>query len=221
MNLPYGYTNKTHCEDGVVIKTYMGANARERYATELEIYQLLQGMTFMPDLIKYDETRLNILTKYIKNRHAQDLLDENGSDVMCAIGKLLRDLQEIQIESIDGTIRRGSEVLVHGDFGPQNVLLARDSFEIVGLVDWEWAHFGDKFEDIAWAEWLIRMHYEAKRPMIDALYDGFREMPVWETRHTFMIKKCEAILDFAKRDRNEQSITMWSKRIHRVRTFTE
>ena len=221
MNLPYGYTNKTHCEEGVVIKTYSGANANERYATELEIYQLLQGMPFMPELIEYDKVRLSILSRYVNNRHAQDLLEDYGPEVLFAIGKLLRDLQDVQIESINGIRRFGSDVLAHGDFGPQNVLVARDSFEIVGLVDWEWAHFGDKFEDIAWAEWLIRMHYKAKRHMIDALYDGFGEMPVWETRHTFMIRKCEAILAFAKDDRNEQSIAMWDERIKRVRAFTE
>ena len=39
-------------------------------------------------------------------------------------------------------------VLVHGDFRTGNFLVTPE--EITGIVDWEFAHFGDRHEDIAW-----------------------------------------------------------------------
>jgi aminoglycoside phosphotransferase (APT) family kinase protein len=33
------------------------------------------------------------------------------------------------------------QVLVHGDYGPSNVLLDPASFRVVAVVDWEWARF--------------------------------------------------------------------------------
>ena len=40
-------------------------------------------------------------------------------------------------------------MIVHGDFGPQNVLIAGDN--ISALLDWEFAHAGQPVEDLAWA----------------------------------------------------------------------
>jgi aminoglycoside phosphotransferase (APT) family kinase protein len=39
-------------------------------------------------------------------------------------------------------------VLVHGDCGPGNFLASRG--RVVGLIDWEFSHFGDAMDDLAW-----------------------------------------------------------------------
>ena len=39
-------------------------------------------------------------------------------------------------------------VLVHGDFRTGNFMATPE--EVTGIVDWEFAHFGDRHEDIAW-----------------------------------------------------------------------
>jgi aminoglycoside phosphotransferase (APT) family kinase protein len=39
-------------------------------------------------------------------------------------------------------------VLVHGDFRTGNFMVTET--EVTGIVDWEFAHFGDRHEDIAW-----------------------------------------------------------------------
>ena len=39
-------------------------------------------------------------------------------------------------------------VLVHGDFRTGNFMVTPE--EVTGIVDWEFAHFGDRHEDIAW-----------------------------------------------------------------------
>ncbi|WP_240355548.1 phosphotransferase family protein [Mycobacterium bourgelatii] len=39
-------------------------------------------------------------------------------------------------------------VLVHGDFQLQNLLV--DGSRLVAVIDWEWVHVGDAYEDLAW-----------------------------------------------------------------------
>ena len=39
-------------------------------------------------------------------------------------------------------------VLVHSDFNPKNIVVGLDRFEVVGLVDWEFAHAGSPYTDI-------------------------------------------------------------------------
>jgi tRNA A-37 threonylcarbamoyl transferase component Bud32 len=221
MNLPYGYTNSTRLENRIVVKTHSGADSQSRFLTELVMYQQLQDMSFMPELVGYDQDALTISTRYVESRHAQDLLEEYCDIVPFSLGKLARELQLVKIDTIVESKRNAPDVLVHGDFGPQNLLFAPESFSELYLVDWEWAHFGDRFEDIVWAEWMIRMHYDSNQQMIASLYKGFGIVPPWEARHELMIRKCENILDFAKRDDNTQAISTWIDRVAQVKSFKE
>jgi thiamine kinase-like enzyme len=221
MNLPYGYTNSTHLENRIVVKTYSGTSAQSRFLTELVIYQQLHDMPFMPELVDCDKDALTISTRYVESRHAQDLLEEYSDIIPFTLGKLARELQSVKIDTIVDSKRSKTDVLVHGDFGPQNLLFAPESFSEFYLVDWEWAHFGDRFEDIAWAECIIRMHYDSNQQMIASLYRGFGIVPPWEARHELVIRKCENILDFAKQDDNSQAISMWIDRVAQVKSFKE
>ena len=40
------------------------------------------------------------------------------------------------------------EVIVHGDFGPQNLLLSSDARDVPAVVDWEWCHLGSAGEGL-------------------------------------------------------------------------
>ena len=33
------------------------------------------------------------------------------------------------------------------------------TFALVAVLDWEWVHVRDPVEDLAWCEWIIRMHH--------------------------------------------------------------
>jgi tRNA A-37 threonylcarbamoyl transferase component Bud32 len=168
-----GYTNSTYLENQAVVKTYSGADAQDRFLTELAMYRQLQFISFMPELLSYDQDTLTIKTRHIADRHAQDLLEDHCDSVPLILGKLVRALQVIAIDTIGEQKGIASNVLVYGDFGPQNLLFAHGSFSEPCLVEWEWAHFGDKSEDISLAEWIIRMHYAASKQMIASLYKGF------------------------------------------------
>ncbi|MBP1823334.1 phosphotransferase family protein [Mycobacterium sp. OAE908] len=45
-------------------------------------------------------------------------------------------------------------VLVHGDCGPGNFLFDPETDRVTALLDWEFAHFGDPADDLAW--WAFR-----------------------------------------------------------------
>jgi aminoglycoside phosphotransferase (APT) family kinase protein len=57
----------------------------------------------------------------------------------------LVDLAEEAIESARGTRR---PVLVHSDFNTKNLLVDPESWELTGLLDWEFAHAGSPYADI-------------------------------------------------------------------------
>ena len=221
MKLPHGYTNNTYLVDKTVRKTYSGADAQNRFYTELTIYQKLQDESFMPQLLHYNEETFTIATRYIDTQHGQDLLKEHPIQVPFALGELAKQLQTVQLDAIGKQKRKKGQVLVHGDFGPQNVLFGQTSTSKPYLVDWEWAHFGDEYEDVAWAEWIIRMHYNANQQMLKSLHDGFGMVPPWKIRHSAMLRNCERILDFAKRDGNMAAISIWEARVVQVKSFIE
>ena len=78
----------------------------------------------------------------------QELLDEGrAAPVLEAAGRALRRLQD----QVPG--------LVHGDCGPQNLLLEPRTCDVVAVLDGEFAHQGEAVEDVARAEWIVRMHH--------------------------------------------------------------
>jgi aminoglycoside phosphotransferase (APT) family kinase protein len=48
---------------------------------------------------------------------------------------------------------------VHGDFGPNNILLNPATLTVTAILDWEWAHPGEALEDLAWGEWIVRSYH--------------------------------------------------------------
>ncbi|WP_339838236.1 phosphotransferase [Paenibacillus sp. FSL R7-0272] len=50
----------------------------------------------------------------------------------------------------------GEQTLIHGDYGPHNVMFGNDSLFIL---DWEWAGWGNPLFDVAWVVWFVHLHY--------------------------------------------------------------
>ena len=49
-----------------------------------------------------------------------------------------------------------NNTLIHGDFGPHNVIYHNNS---IIAIDWEWAGYGNPMYDIAWVLWFTNIHY--------------------------------------------------------------
>jgi Ser/Thr protein kinase RdoA (MazF antagonist) len=60
------------------------------------------------------------------------------------------------IDSVPGLLANRRQVVCHGDFGPQNVLV--QGGHVTGLLDLEDARVGDSLLDVAWWAWLVRAH---------------------------------------------------------------
>jgi len=99
----------------------------------------------------------------------------------------LRRLQTTSAALAGGT---DPQVLVHGDYGPNNVLLDPTASRVTAIVDWEWVHAGRPVEDLAWAEWIVRMHHPAEIDPVAELFGGYRACPSWAERHQSMLAKC-------------------------------
>jgi aminoglycoside phosphotransferase (APT) family kinase protein len=112
-------------------------------------------------------------------------------------------------------------VLVHGDFGPQNMLFDEVTAEATAIVDWELAHLGDGVDDLAWAEWIVRTHHPHLVGSLPALFEGYGQEPAWVRRHASMIAKCEWALGFVQRwdPRNAPAGALWHDRLEATRRY--
>lgn len=157
-----------------------------------------------------------ITVGFVAGRPGQELLEEQPEKVLYAVGRLARRLAAVDVSLVaaldaapDGT------VLVHGDFGPQNLLLDHDTAEPTALVDWEFAHVGHPVEDLAWAEWIVRTHHAHLVPALPKLFAGYGSEPPWRVRQDSMLDKCRWLLGFARRwpDPGQAGVQLWQRRL--------
>ena len=155
--LPHGYTNSTVSDGRTVIKRYLGPNPRERQQGEVAALKALAGLLPVPTVL--DQTEGEITLALVKGEPGQELLEKAPELVLRSVGQTARRLAEVDISRLTGleTVPPGT-VLVHGDFGPQNMLFGSTA-EPTAVLDWELAHVGDPVDDVAWAEWIVRTHH--------------------------------------------------------------
>lgn len=71
--------------------------------------------------------------------------------------------------------------LCWGDAKPPNLMIAKDSAEITGVLDWEMVHLGNPVHDLAW--WFVLDDSLTKGlglPKVDGLPDRHRMIALWE-----------------------------------------
>ncbi|MGW4651308.1 phosphotransferase family protein [Kitasatospora sp. NPDC004289] len=192
----HGYTNHTVGDGSHVRKTYEGPDAGPRLARERELLACLAGELPVPPVLAADEGSLTLAL--LPGRPGQDLLDEgHAAEVLAACGTLLGRIHRLR----PATPALGpGQVLVHGDFGPNNVLLDPATRQVTAVLDWEFAHPGAPVEDLAWCEWVVRMHHPGHRSALRhffAAYDG--PVPAWAERRAVMLTRCAELERFCER----------------------
>ncbi|MFD1372867.1 phosphotransferase [Actinoplanes sichuanensis] len=193
-----GYSHQTRVDGAAVVKQFTGPQAVIRCATERAALTNLAGRLPVPRLLAAGDTLLR--TALLPGVHGQELI-ENGhaAPVLASCGRMLRHLQHV----VPG--------LVHGDYGPNNLLFDPDTFEVTGIVDWEWAHPGAPVEDLAWTEWIIRRHHPDDVAALTHLFTAYGETPVWELRHAVGLAKCRAMRD--RPDNDPADAAHWQRNI--------
>jgi hypothetical protein len=188
-SLPHSYTNHTGLSGGLVVKSYQGPEAARRCSREAAALSALTRVLPVPTLIGAAGTVLRM--SLMPGVHGQDLIATGlAPAVLRACGEMLKEIQSVNPLAVFSEVSSDT-VLVHGDYGPNNLLFDAEAQHVVAIVDWEWVHAGDPVEDLAWCEWIIRMHHGDCVGAIDELFDGYGHRPGWEARHKAMMTKCQ------------------------------
>jgi hypothetical protein len=78
------------------------------------------------------------------------------------------------------------------------VLFDPDSLIVTAVVDWEFSSSDgvDPVVDLAWCEWIVRMHHPEGTAAIPLLYSGYGTSFSWSERHAAMVDRCAELVDF-------------------------
>lgn len=199
--LRHGYTNRTVGDGETVVKCYQGPGARARSRRERAVLRSLRGRVAVPQVL--DGADGCVTMEFMGGVHGQDLLDAGrGREVLRACGVMLRQIHQLDVAGIPGAVRGpavAGQVLVHGDYGPNNVLLDPVSLEITAVLDWEWAHVGDPVEDLAWCEWVVRMHHPVAVSLMAEFFGAYGgPVPPWRARQAVMLGRCRSMLGLCR-----------------------
>jgi aminoglycoside phosphotransferase (APT) family kinase protein len=219
--LRHGYTNDTRGDGRVVMKRYEGPDRSARHARERMVLARLQGLLPVPALLHSGEDG-ELRMQFAVGVHGQELIEAGmAGPVLRACGRMLRRIHQLDIADVlPGLPHPPGAVLVHGDYGPNNVLLDPGTFAITAVMDWEWAHPGQAVEDLAWCEWIIRMHHSAHVQVLDRFFDAYGQRPPWDQRQAAMLAQCQRLVDMCRRWSTD-AVRVWQHRLHVTADWVE
>ena len=221
--LTHGYTKTTRrvAEVGIVEKVYDGRDATVRLRREAACLLRAASVLPVPAVVDIDEPHRTLRTRWIEGAHGQRLMQPGSArSVLMAAGSLLRQFQRVGATVLESVLDGDGTVAVHGDFGPQNLLFDAH-VEVVALLDWEFAHMGEAVEDLAWAEWIVRMHHPAAIDALDELFVAYGNRPSWPTRHEAMVLLCERIGHRCRTEGLVAAEQMWRRRLDTTERWEE
>jgi aminoglycoside phosphotransferase (APT) family kinase protein len=163
-----------------------------------------------------------IETEFVTGRHGQDLIDAgDATAVLSECGHALAELHRIDPRLLDPAAPPRT-VIRHGDFGPNNVLLDADTGATSAVLDWEFSGVGNVLADVAWCEWIVRMHHPTAIDALDDFFDAYGQRPSWTDRQQEMVRRCEWLEDFACRgDPDGPGVETWRQRRRIAEAWTE
>jgi len=217
----HGYTNTTRRMPGAVLKTYVGPDSSLRQHNERQALSALAGRYPVPQIL--DEVPDSLLLEFLPGEHGQDLIDAGrAEEVLRACGLALRALHGIDVTTVFPQSTNRAHVLTHGDFGPNNVLLDAGNFEVTAVLDWEFSDPGDAVVDVAWCEWIVRMHHPSAVPSLSVFHDAYGSVPPWPLRQAAMVRRCMWLQEFSTHlDPNGDGAALWQDRATMTAHWTE
>jgi aminoglycoside phosphotransferase len=216
-----GYTHRTTRAGSVITKAYQGPDAGRCCSREAATLTALAGSLPVPPVLATGPGTLQ--TGLMPGVHGQDLIEAGlAGPVLAACGIMLRRIHELPVPAflLDGTGTRAT-FLVHGDFGPNNLLLDDRAQAVTAVLDWEWAHAGDPVEDLAWCEFIVRLHHPAEVAALDGFYAGYGSRPPWPHVREAIVSRCESMLAWCRSWEPDGPRTeAWTDRLAVVRSWT-
>jgi aminoglycoside phosphotransferase len=219
--LVHGYTNRTRRVGKHIEKRYEGTDSIERAEREFASLTGLLGRCPVPEILAFDASTPVLVVSEIRGRHGQDLIDQgSAAQVLRLIGGQLSGLQSLDPSTVPG-LRGNGDVIVHGDFGPQNMLFLLDPIRVSGVLDWELAHIGSAVEDLAWAEWIIRTHHPGALEDLPELFTGSGLFLGWSDRQAAMVRQCNHHLAYCEASRLGTAASEWRRRLKATEGWNE
>jgi aminoglycoside phosphotransferase (APT) family kinase protein len=212
--LAHGYTNESWADGEEICKRYAGIGAATRMRIEIDALRAMSDLVPVPQVLAIDELAMTVTFARVAGRHGQELIDEgHATAVLHSAGRTLHQLH--------ASTAPDRSVIVHGDYGAQNLLFDPVSYDVVAVLDWEFSHRGAAVEDLAWAEWIVRMHQPADISAIAALFDGYGDRPPWADRQAVTIGRCEGFRAAAERAGDTTSQALWAERLATTMAWRE
>lgn len=219
---PHGYTNLTRRPlSGRVEKRYEGIDGAERCRREVACLSDLRKYLPVPEVFELNSAPAGVVMSELTGRHGQELLDEGHARlVMRLVGSTLRTLQALPVDTVAG-IPGDGDVLVHGDFGPQNMLFdLANAPRVTAVLDWEFAHLGQPVEDLAWAEWIVRTHHSDHIDSLEELLAQSGVSASWTDRHAAMVRRCHDLLRLSSTAGSSAGEVLWRERLIATEAWT-
>ena len=220
--LPHGYTNDTRSDGSTVVKLYQGPHRESRRSTERAVLSRLAGVVPVPRLIAAPAGALWM--EHVSGIHGQELISAgHAAAVLRSCGQMLRKLQAVNAAAVLPDMpHEPRSVVVHGDYGPNNMLFDPVTFAVSAILDWEWAHLGDPVEDVAWCEWIIRTHHPEAVDALEYLFAGYGSRPPWADRQASALAKCRSMLALPREGGAAASgARRWQQRVEATAAWAE
>ena len=221
MPVRHGYTNSTERVSRGVRKSYSGPGALARADAELTALTRLANVMPVPVVLDRPAEG-SIVTEFRAGEHGQDLIDAGHADqVLTACGALLRRLHALDPGLLATGQHPSTHVVQHGDFGPNNILLDPRDYAVTALLDWEFCGVGAAIRDVAWCEWIVRMHHPAAVEELSAFFGAYGKRPSWDERQHAMIVRCRWLEAFAERWDDRDAVRLWQQRVRATAAWVE
>ncbi len=160
--------------------------------------------------------------EHCAGQHGQDLIDaDHAEQVLASCGALLRRQHDLSPSLLVPGDHPPTDVICHGDFGPNNVLLDPRALVITALLDWEFSGIGPAIGDLAWCEWIVRTHHPASVESLTAFFDAYGKHPPWDERQRVMVERCHQLEAFTRRwDPDGNAVRVWQERVRSTAAWT-
>lgn len=222
--LPHGYTNLTTSDGSTVTKRYTGPQLKPRLDREAAVLRAIGSVVPVPAVERVGADYITM--RHMPGTHGQDALNpDTAAAVLAACGRVLARIHAVPaavlpFERTPDMAALGLTSLVHGDFGPNNVLLDTGTREVTAVLDWEWSHLGRPVEDLSWCEWIVRMHHPDCIDALPHLHHGYgSQAPSWEQRRGAMLARirelhdhCASETDPARLEGARADVAEWRRR---------
>jgi hypothetical protein len=192
-----------------VLKTYAGPRAGDRAEREYVALTALAGRIPVPAVLARAPGTLTL--ELVPGSHGQDLISAGHADgVLAACGDVLR--------------RVHAAGFGHGDFGPNNTLLDPGSLRVTAVLDWEFSssEHGEPVADLAWCEWIVRMHHPTETAAIPLLYSAHGTSFPWRDRQAAMVGRCAELVEFTHEwEPDGPAEALWHERLRVTAAWQE